>query len=235
MDDSLTSLCVSLRSRLSNTLSFVPQNIPKGLDGLNGKMITSLFDQVLAYGFPHLIPDGYVWSLYIGTSDRIRLSASAEKNDSLLFIGPPYKPYHVIDLMQGHVIWHCALSLDEVLRAQAETDRIMNGRGYAKGDRRVGLLEASRPVPNDLVFSNDWSSCSYPDMATATRMQMSFEKPEDLICIPANDKVVLCRLEDANEIAGVHKSNAAFDRVDPKAVAQIVRQMTVSRDPHRYS
>jgi len=234
MDDSFTLLCASLRSSLSDTLELVPKNVPTSLDGLTGRMVASLLDQVFAFGFPHLIPDGYVWSAYIGTSARIRLSAGTDQNSHLLFVGPPYKPYNVIDLLQGNIIWHSALDLEDVLKAQAETDLTMDGRGYMKNNRRIGLLEAARPVPNALVFHNDWRSCSYPDLATAKNMQMSFEKPGDLICIPANSKVVLCRVQDANEIGSVHK-NSTFDRVDPKAVARAVRRLTVQRDPRRYS
>jgi|GEM_PF-6979795 len=236
MDDSLSLLATRLRSSLSNGLELVPKIVPQELAGLTGKIIASLLDQVFAYGFPHLIPDGYVWNLSMADRSAIRLTASTDIREHLLFVGPPNEPYHVIDLLQGTVIWHHSVRLDHLLKAQAETDRLLNKRGYRENDRRLGLLETSRPIPNELVFRNDWSVYCFADLNTAMAMHQSFERPDELMSIQLQrDFIILCPLKDAKVVESAYRDKSGGNKINYRSVEKAQRRLMVMRDPLRYS
>lgn len=194
----------NLRARLNDKVSFVPREVPRNLQGLTGKVIMNLMDQAFAYGLPHLVQGVEVWVIRIGTPDAlIRVTAGFNNDIPMLLVGPIDNDCQLVQLLNGAVVWNPQYSLETVATAHVRTDRIMDHLGFLDedGQRRIGLLEGMRPIPNEVVFRGPDDHFIFANADDALHVMAAFDEPLNLICVDVPSGFVLCDNRYAHLVA----------------------------------
>ena len=136
------------------------------------------------------------------------------------------------------------ISLDNSLTPEALADHLrgmdtrMAEAGFrcVKTGKRLSLLEADALIPNGHLFLDASCSFSLPTEAHAQAMIKRFTNPEELTSFALPDgRRIICRKEDYEAIYGVETASAESAPESSRDKLRFERQLTVQRDPLRYS